>query len=175
MRLLPAACALSLVLVSLSSSAIGQKPDDQIDARSLALLTQGQAAYRAGNLAEAEDLIETSLAVDPRNRGAYVALGAVAAAQHLPGKAVRFYREALQLEPNDLAALSGEGIAMVQKGAIEPARTSLQRIRALCHGDCPAASALAAAIAKGPPVAVAAAQAPSKVPPKGQEAAMSKP
>jgi Tfp pilus assembly protein PilF len=176
MRFSGSALLLSVALVCLSSSsAIGQKPDDQVDARSMALLAQGQAAYRAGNLAGADDLIETALAVDPRNRAAYVALGAVANAQHLPGKAVRFYREALQLEPNDVAALSGEGIALVQKGAVEPAKTSLQRIRTLCRSECPAASTLAAAIAKGPPVAVAAAQAPSKVPPKGQEAATSKP
>lgn len=175
MRFSPAALALSLVLVSLSSSVEGQRPDDQIDARSLALLAQGQAAYRAGDLTAAEDRIETALAVDPRNRGAYVALGAVAAAQHLPGKSVRFYREALALEPNDLAALSGEGIAMVQKGAVEPARANLARIRTLCKAECPAATTLAAAIAKGPPVAVASAQSSAKVPPKGKEAETSKP
>lgn len=175
MRFSPAALALSLVLVSLSASVEGQRPDDQIDARSVALLAQGQAAYRSGDLGGAEDLIETALAVDPRNRAAYVALGAVATAQRLPGKSVRFYREALALEPNDTAALSGEGIAMVQKGAVEPARANLARIRTLCKADCPAATTLAAAIAKGPPVAVVAAQAPAKVPPKGQEGATSKP
>jgi len=175
MRFSPAALALSVVLFAVSSSVEGQRPDDQIDARSLALLAQGQAAYRAGNLSGAEDLIETALAVDPRNRGAYVALGAVATAQKLPGKAVRFYREALSVEPNDVGALSGEGIALVQKGAVEPARANLQRIRTLCKAECPAAVTLAAAIAKGPPVAVVTAQNAAKVPPKGQEAATEKP
>jgi Tfp pilus assembly protein PilF len=175
MRFSPAALALSLGLVCLSSSVQSQRPDDQIDPRSLALLTQGQAAYKAGDLTRAEDLIETALAVDPKNRGAYIALGAVATAQKLPGKAVRFYRQSLEIEPNDVNALSGEGIAMVQRGAVEPARSNLQRIRQLCKSECPAAATLAASIAKGPPIAVAAAQATTKVPPKGQEATTSKP
>lgn len=175
MRFSPAALALAFVLVTVSSSVEGQKPDDQIDPRSMALVAQGQAAYRAGNLTGAEDILETALAVDPRNRAAYVALGTVANAQKLPGKAVRFYREALAIEPNDTLALSGEGIALVQKGAIDIAKTNLGRIHTLCKGDCPPAATLAAAIAKGPPLAVVTAQANTKVPVKGQEAATSKP
>lgn len=175
MRFSSAAAVLSLLLLTVSSSAIGQRPDDQIDPRSLALLAQGQAAFRGGNLSAAADLLETALAVDPRNRAAFIALGRVASAQALPGKAVRFYRDALALEPNDTAALAGQGEAMVAKGAVERAKANLARIRTLCKGDCPPAATLAAAIAKGPPIAVAAAQAPAQVPPKGQEAATQKP
>ncbi|WP_174274399.1 tetratricopeptide repeat protein [Sphingomonas bacterium] len=175
MRFSAPALALSLALATWSSSGQGQRPDSQIDARSMAMLGEAQAAYRAGNFAGAEDLLETALAVDPRNRGAYVAMGQVATAQALPGKAIRFYRAALTLEPNDLAALSGEGIAMVQKGAVDPARANLQRIRTLCKGDCPPAMTLAATIAKGPPAPVVAAQNANVVPPKGKEAATVKP
>ncbi|NIJ07054.1 Tfp pilus assembly protein PilF [Sphingomonas vulcanisoli] len=149
---------------------MGQRPDTQIDARSLALLGQAQAAYKAGNFASAEDLLETALAVDPRNRAAYVTMGEVATAQQLPGKAIRFYREALTMEPNDTAALSGEGVAMVQKGALDPAKANLARIRTLCKADCPPAVTLAAAITKGPPATLVAAQNAKVVPPKGKEA-----
>jgi Flp pilus assembly protein TadD len=109
------------------------------------------------------------LAIDPRNRAAFVALGRVATAQNLPGKAIRYYRDALALDPNDVAALSGQGEAMVQKGAVERARVNLTRINQLCKGPCPASAALNAAIAKGPPAAVVTAQANTTVPPKGQE------
>ena len=89
----------------------------------------------AGNLDEADDLLETALAVDPRNRGAYIALGRVAQAQHLPGKAIRFYREALRLEPNDLNALAGQGEAMVQTGAVERAQANLERVQDALQGE----------------------------------------
>lgn len=170
MRFSPVALVFALGLATLSSSSFGQqRRDDQIDPRSMALLHQGEALRAQGNFSGAEDLLESALAIDPRNRGAYVALGRVAQGQGLPGKAVRFYRDALALDPNDLTALAGQGEAMVAKGAVERARVNLARINQLCKTGCPQAAALNAAIAKGPPVEVAAAQANTKVPPKGQE------
>ena len=175
MRLFPIALALSLTLAAGSSVVVGQKPDDQIDARSSMLVGKAEQARAAGNLPLADDLLETALAVDPRNRAAFVALAGIAAAQGLQGKAIRLYGEALLLEPNDQAALAGQGEAMVQKGAVERARVNLVRLEALCKGACAPAARLSAAIAKGPPVTVLAAQANSKVPPKGEEAKTIKP
>lgn len=169
MRFSPVAIAMSLTLLVVSSGAIGQKADDQINPKSLALLAEGQSALKAGNLTAANDALETALALDPRNRAAFVALGRVAQAQQLPGKAIRMYFEALSLEPNDVSALSAQGEAMVQKGALERARANLARVKALCKSECAPATELAAAIAKGPPPAVVAAQTATKVPPKVEE------
>ena len=170
MRFSPIGAALALALATLSSSSEGQKPDAQIDPRSTALLRAGEAALRAGNPSDAEDMLETALAIDPRNRAAYVTLGHVAQAQNLPGKAIRFYRGALTLDPNDTLALAGQGEAMVEKGAVERAKVNLARINQLCKGAaCPPSAELALAISKGPPPAVVTAQANTAVPPKGQE------
>ena len=46
-------------------------------------------------------------------------------------------------------ALSGQGAALVEKGAVERARQNLSRVRTLCKGTCPQATTLAAAIALG--------------------------
>lgn len=175
MRFSPAALALSLTLLAVSSASPGQKPDDQINPRSLALLQLGEQQRQAGNLAAAADTLETAVALDPRNRAAFVSLAHVARGQGLPGKAIRYYREALLLEPTDVAALSGQGEAMVEKGAVERAKANLTRIQELCKGACAPATTLAAAIAKGPPPQVVTAQATTTVPPKGQEAATTKP
>jgi tetratricopeptide (TPR) repeat protein len=175
MRFMPIAAVLALALAAVSSVGEGQKPDNQVNPRSVALLKQGETAYRAGKLEQAEDLIETALAVDPRNRPAYVALGRVAQAQALPGKAIRFYKSALDLDPNDTAALSAEGNALVQRGAMDRAKQNLARIRLLCKSECAPAAELAAAIVKGPPPAVQTAQANTVVPPKGEEGKTTKP
>lgn len=175
MRLSPAAVALTLVLATVSSSVAGQKPDDQIDPRSVALVTRADAARAAGQLAQAQDLLETALAIDPKNRGAYIAMGKVATAQALPGKAIRFYREALTIDPNDVAALSGQGVALVDRGAVERAKLNLAKVRTLCKAECAPATTLAAAIAKGPPPAVVTAQNNSVVPPKGKEGESARP
>ena len=168
MRFLPVALAASLGLLAVSSGGLGQKPDDQVNPTSLAFQKRGEAALAAGNLAAANDALETAVAADPHNRAAFVALGRVAQAQALPGKAIGYYKDALLLEPNDVVALGGEGGALVQRGAVDRAKENLARIRTLCKGDCPASSTLAAAIAKGPPPLVQTA-ATDKVPPKGQE------
>ena len=155
MRFTSVAVAASLVVVSLSASLRAQRPDDQIDARSLSLLEQGKAARAAGNADTAIDLLESSVAVDPRNRQAFIAMAEIAESRGLPGKAIRLYREALLLEPNDVTALAGQGEAMVAKGAVARARENLARVKTLCKTNCPQATTLAATIAKGPPVTTA--------------------
>lgn len=155
MRALPFAIASALTLVSLSTSLQGQRPAAPLDPRSLQLLAEGRAARAAGNLDGATDALETAVAVDPRNREAFVALADVAETRGLPGKAIRLYREALALEPNDVAALKGQGEALVAKGALARAQENLARIRTLCKTACPAATQLAAVIAKGPPLTTA--------------------
>lgn len=159
MRYLSVTAAVGLTLLSLSTSLAGQRRDDQIDARSVALLEKGRALKAAGNLSGATDMIESALVVDPRNRAAFLVLADIARAQNLPGKAIRLYREALVLEPNDVAALKGQGEAMVQKGAVEKAKENLAKIQKLCAAKgCTEAPQLAAVIAKGPPVVSATAQ-----------------
>jgi tetratricopeptide (TPR) repeat protein len=143
MRFSPAAIALSLTLAMISSAGISSRADDDIDARSLAFLQSGKDAAKAGDLENAIGWYETALAVDPRNRGAYVAMAEAVKAQGLDGKAIRFYREALEIEPNDQLALAGQTEAMIAKGAIEPARKNIARLKMLCRGDCGAVDRLA--------------------------------
>jgi len=166
MRLTPIALSLALAAATMASSGYGQRPDDQIDPRSMALVERGQQLSASGRHNEAIDLIETALALDPRNRAAFVALAGVAQAQRLPGKAIRLYGDALRLEPNDVNALSGQGQAFIQRGAVERARANLTRLRTLCGQPCPQAQQLAAAIERGPPAEVLASQRPEQGAPR---------
>lgn len=154
MRFTPATVALAVLLATVSSVGISQRPDAQIDPLSLEWLKKGEAAQQAGDLSGATDAMETALAIDPRNRGAYLGLGKVARAQGLQGKAIRYYREALLLDPTDVHALAGQGQAMVEKGAIAKARENLAQVKNLCKDGCAAATQLAATIDKGVPPTV---------------------
>lgn len=174
MRLTPVAIAAAIIVGTMASAGHGQRPDDQIDARSVTLAQQGQAALTAGRHDDASDFYETALAVDPRNRPAYLGLARVAQAQRLPGKAIRLYQDALTIEPNDLAALAGQGEAFVQRGAVDRARRNLTRVQELCgRNACPQATQLSAVIQRGPPVEAAqatppATPAPTTTPPAPQ-------
>ena len=168
MRTLSLAAAAALTMVCVSTSLHGQPAERGIDPRSIQLLADGRAARAAGNIEGATDLIETALTVDPRNRPAIVTLAELAAASGLSGKAIGLYREALLLDPNDTAALRGQGEALVAKGAVKRAGENLAKIRALCKTGCSDATQLADAVAKGPPVTTAqvtsAAGAPETAP-----------
>lgn len=162
MRVFSVSAAAALLLLSVSTGLMAQRPDDQIDPKSVALVEQGMKQKAAGNFEGAIDFLETALAVDPRNRAAFIGLAEIARARGLPGQAIRLYHEALVLEPNDVVALRGQGEAMVEKGAIERAKENLARIRTICgNNPCNDATLLAAAIDKGPPPAVAAATTPA--------------
>jgi tetratricopeptide (TPR) repeat protein len=145
MRFSPAAIALSFTLAVMSSASIGGRADDHIDARSIALMQTGNQESDAGRFDNAISWYESALAVDPRNRPAYIAMARAVKAQGLDGKAIRFYTEALELEPNDQVALAEQADAMIAKGAIEQASKNIARLKTLCRADCSAVDRLSLA------------------------------
>jgi len=163
MRSMPRFLLIGLSGIALAAPVAGQRADDQIQPKSVELMHQGQAAMAAGKLEEADNLLETALAVDPRNRWAYVNLARVAERQHLFGKAIRMTNKALVMEPNDPEALAVQGEAMVEMGATARAQANLQKLQQVCGAKgCPQVAQLSAAITRGPTVASAKAPATPK-------------
>jgi Tfp pilus assembly protein PilF len=164
MRTLPRLLLTGLAAVALAAPVAGQRPDDQIQPKSVELQHQGKELLNAGKFEQAEDALETALAVDPRNRWAFVDLARVAEKQHLFGKAIRMTNKALALEPNDADAIAVQGEAMVEMGATARAQANLQKLQTLCaKAACPQIAQLSAAITRGPTVASAT---PPSVPKK---------
>jgi tetratricopeptide (TPR) repeat protein len=155
MRSLPRLAVIGLAGFALAVPATGQRADDQINPRSVELQHQGKALLSAGKLEQAEDLLETALAVDPRNRWAFVDLARVAEKQQLFGKAIRMTNKALLIEPNDPDAIAVQGEAMVQMGATARAQANLQKLQSICTKGCAQVAQLSAAITRGPTVASA--------------------
>src|SRR6185436_8592588 len=83
MRSLPRLLLIGFAGAALAAPVAGQRADDQILPKSVALQHQARDLVGAGKLEQAEDLLETALAVDPRNRGAFVDIARVAEKQHL--------------------------------------------------------------------------------------------
>jgi len=155
MRFVVPVLAARVVVLACSGPVVAQKADDQIAPKSVELQKQARVAIAAGKLEQAEDLLETALAVDPRNRGAFVDIARVAEKQHLFGKAIRMTNKALALEPNDPDAIAVQGEAMVEMGATARAQANLQKLQSICKGGCPQIAQLSGAISRGPTVAAA--------------------
>ena len=144
------------VAAALAVPAAAQKrSDDQISPKSIELMQQARSLSAAGKFEDAQTALEASLAVDPRNRAAYVEAARVAEKQKLFGKAIRFTNKALAMEPNDIDALAVQGQAMVELGALARAKDNLTKIKTICTKGCPQATLLAGVIGRGPTVASA--------------------
>jgi len=160
MRYIPAALALSLLAAVTSS--IGHSAEREPDPRAAALLAQGRSALAAGEVQAAIDRFEAALAIDPAHTAIYLDLAEAARREGLQGLAIHYYRETLERDPDNLAAISGEGEALVEKGAVEKARRNLSKLESLCGGACNEAQELAAAIDHGPQPVLTAEAAPSE-------------
>lgn len=157
MRFTAPAAALAAVLAL--GASVGQGADHVTDPRAAALIAEGRSALAAGQSDKAVDAFEAALVIDPAATGIYLDLAEAARRNGLQGKAIRYYRAALEREPDNLAALSGEGAALVEKGAVEKARRNLAKLQTMCGESCAEAQQLAAAIAQGPQPRVLTAEA----------------
>ena len=155
MRLVASFLAVSFAALAFSAPVAGQRPDDQIAPKSVELQKQGEGLLAAAKFDQSEDALEAALAVDPRNRWAFVDLARVAEKQRLYGKAIRMANKALMLEPNDPDAIAVQGEAMVELGALARAQANLQKLQTICSKGCPQLAQLSAAITRGPSVASA--------------------
>lgn len=149
MRFTPAALALS-ALAAVTSSMTYSAPRENLDPRAAALVAQGRAAQAAGNVNEAIDAFEAALVVQPGSVAILLNMAGATRLQGMQGKALHYYREALESDPRNLAAIAGEGAALAEKGAVEKARRNLARLKGMCGIDCEATRQLAAVIDKGP-------------------------
>jgi Tfp pilus assembly protein PilF len=156
MRSLSSLLLIGIAGMALAAPVASQRADDQIAPKSLELQRQAHELMSAGKLEQAEDALETALAVDPRNRSAFVDMARVAEKQHLFGKAIRMTNKALLMEPNDPDAIAVQGEAMVELGALPRAQANLQKLQQICGGKaCPQVAELSTAISRGPTVASA--------------------
>jgi tetratricopeptide (TPR) repeat protein len=150
MRYTPAALALSLLVAVTASTSFGAPPAVPLDPRAATLVQHGRASLAAGNIDAAVDAYEAAYAVQPGHTAIVLSLAEAARRQGLPGKALHYYRQVLSAEPNNEYAISGEGAAFVEKGALEKAKLNLARLETLCGKDCAPTKQLAAAILRGP-------------------------
>ncbi|WP_159978114.1 MULTISPECIES: hypothetical protein [unclassified Novosphingobium] len=149
MRYMPVAVALSLIAV-ISSSVSHSQSAQALDPRALALIAEGRSALAAGQIDGAVDAYESALTVEPGSVTVLLGLAEATRRQGMQGKALHYYRVALNNDPRNLVAIAGEGMALAEKGATEKANRNLARLQTLCGKSCSETQNLAAAIAKGP-------------------------
>ena len=127
MRYTPAALALSL-LAAVTASVSLSAPPVPLDPRAAVLVAEGRKLLAGGDANGAIDAYEAALAVQPGHVAILLNLAEATRKQGMQGKALRYYREVLEGDPVNVYAISGEGLALVEKGAVDLKLSSLVEI-----------------------------------------------
>ena len=110
------------------------------------LLDKGDKAMEATEWTAAREAYEQAIVADPADGRARVGLGKVHLALDHPMAARAFFETALDIEPDDLKALSGGGEADLALELEAEAEKKKERLLRLCGSDCPEYQALKMAV-----------------------------
>ena len=104
-----------LIALALGTAAHAQRPGQGED-ESAALVGEGRAALRRGDLGGAAKALDQAIALNPRRVEAYVLRSAVYAARKEYAKGIELMRRAQDLAPNDEEVLTALGSQLVLSG-----------------------------------------------------------
>lgn len=120
---------LAFVFLALSAAAAATPTSSR-------LVDKGAAELEGGNYARAIRLFEQAAAADPRNAVAFSYLGRGYDAVGDKTKAYKFYGIALDIDPDEVMALSWSGRADVLSDNLDLADEKLARLERVCGAAC---------------------------------------
>jgi len=129
----------------LAAPVVAAQTAPQYQALSKELVAQADAKL-ADDAAAAQLLFERALVADPTNVQALVGLGHAFEDQGHVGRGLKYYRQALEIQPNDLAALESQALAFLKRKLPDRTERNRARIAELCGEDCPSLARVTAAL-----------------------------
>lgn len=110
------------------------------------LVTEADRALDSANTEEAMVLFESALVADPANLNALIGLGKTHEAQGHVGRGLKYYRQALELDPNALPALEAQALAFLKRGILVRAENNRDKLAKLCTEGCKPLDAVESAL-----------------------------
>ena len=110
------------------------------------LLEKGKRELDKAEFAAAIRLFEQAVAANPLNADAFTYLGRSYQLAGIPSRAYKYYGIALEIDPNELRALSWSGQVDSDESRDELAAEKLTRLQRLCGTSCPEYQSLKRAI-----------------------------
>lgn len=100
------------------------------------LVADANTALNSADKETAQTLFERALVADPANVAALLGLGRSHEAQDRIGKGLKYYRHALEVEPNNLTAIEVQSYAFLKQDLVDEAGDNLEKLKMLCRGGC---------------------------------------
>ena len=109
-------------------------------------VTEASRAMTSEQSKEAQSLYERALVANPANIDALIGLGKAHEAQGRIGSGLKYYRKALELEPNDKNALEYQALAFLKRNLRARAESNRDKLASLCTEGCEELDVVASAI-----------------------------
>lgn len=135
-RVLKPAIAACFAVWALSTPSTSLQVADRYIDVSDTLAVQAKAKLGGGETEAAQDLYERALVANPANMQALIGLGKTHEAQGRVGRGLKYYRQALTIDPNALRALEAQAIAFLKRDMPDRAEINRDRLATLCRTGC---------------------------------------
>lgn len=112
------------------------------------VLARSRAAEAKGRTAEALLLIQSAIVAHPADPANYIALGDLYTRTGHPNAALKYYDDALFINPIDKTALKGMALSDLALGNDADAQKKLDLLEQTCGAHCPETVAVREAMAK---------------------------
>lgn len=110
------------------------------------LVSEASMALASEKAEDAQLLFERALVAHPANLEALVGLGKSHEAQGRVGRGLKYYRQALAIDPNAHAALEAQALAFLKRDMVDRAQSNRDKLARLCSAGCDALSTVEAAL-----------------------------
>ncbi|WND02167.1 hypothetical protein QGN29_11460 [Temperatibacter marinus] len=110
--------------------------DKKLQSISSKFILEAKSLKANGKLTEAQFALEKALVADPQNASILVALGEIHEAQGHVGKGLKYYRNALYVDPASKHALKNQALAFLKKELVTKAEITREKLHAICKGTC---------------------------------------
>lgn len=100
------------------------------------LVNEATTALDVDNTDQAQILFERALVADPANLEALIGLGKTHEAQGRIGRGLKYYRQALAIDPNAHPALEAQAVAFLKRDMVERAQANRDKLAKLCSAGC---------------------------------------
>ncbi|WP_286831123.1 MULTISPECIES: tetratricopeptide repeat protein [Kordiimonas] len=137
---------LALGLSAMMALPAAAQTSNKFQSLSRELVAQATVALHAEKPGDARLLFERALVADPANVAALVGLGQTAEAQGLTGRGLKYYRRALEIEPNHKVALEAQALAFLKRDMADRAEGNRDKLARLCMNGCEALTSVTSAL-----------------------------
>lgn len=137
---------MSVGLLAFIASPLQASSDMKYKNISRQLVAEANVALKALEIDEARLLFERALVAYPANTNALLGLGRTHEAKGQVGRGLKYYRQALEIEPNDKGALEVQALAFLKREMLDRADANRAKLVRLCPNGCAARESVETAL-----------------------------